>query len=159
MAEGFMFGVAAVLIIGETWRSSRNQSKRRDSVDDQLEDLGAGLVELKTRVDTLAEKWEVQLQEEKQRNDELARILERVVEIGLRGGWAEFQDSPVQLPRVQLGPRPSGSSPSLSIEREDSVDLPKEEHSISDLPPHDTKIDVAKAGGKGGPDKGKSKDS
>jgi hypothetical protein len=68
IAEGFMFSVAAVLIIGETWRSSRNQSKRRDSVDDQLEDLGSGLGELKTRVDTLAEKWEVQLQEERQRS-------------------------------------------------------------------------------------------
>ena len=93
------------------------------------------------------------------RNDELQRILERVVEIGLRGGWAEFQDSPVQLPRVQLRPRPSSSTPPLSIEREDNVDLPKEEHSISDLPPHDTKIDVMRDGGKGDSDKGKSKHS
>ena len=35
------------------------------------------------------------------RNDELARILERVVEIGLRGGWAEFQGTPLQIPRIQ----------------------------------------------------------
>lgn len=93
------------------------------------------------------------------RNDELQRILERVVEIGLRGGWAEFQDSPVQLPRVQLGRRPGGSASTLSIENEDNVDLPKEEHSISDLPPQDTKIDVAKDGGKAGSDKGKPKNS
>ncbi|KAF8256360.1 hypothetical protein EI94DRAFT_1767792 [Lactarius quietus] len=32
---------------------------------------------------------------------ELARILDRVVEIGLRGGWAELQDTPLQIPRIQ----------------------------------------------------------
>jgi len=44
------------------------------------------------------------------RNDELARILERVVEIGLRGGWAEFQDTPLPLPRIQLSPRLRGTA-------------------------------------------------
>jgi hypothetical protein len=38
------------------------------------------------------------------RHEELARILERLVEIGLRGGWAEFEGSPVQLPIVNLAP-------------------------------------------------------
>jgi hypothetical protein len=28
--------------------------------------------------------------------------LDRVVEIGLRGGWAELQDTPLQIPRIQL---------------------------------------------------------
>jgi len=58
------------------------------------------------------------------RNDELSRILERVVEIGLRGGWAEFEGSPVQLPVVNLAPHrqsatattaASSGSPSDSI--------------------------------------------
>jgi hypothetical protein len=40
------------------------------------------------------------------RHDELARILERVVEFGLRGGWAEFQDTPLRIPLVQLAPYP-----------------------------------------------------
>ena len=45
------------------------------------------------------------------RNDELGRILERVVEIGLRGGWTEFESTPLQLPRIQLAPhRPYPSS-------------------------------------------------
>lgn len=43
------------------------------------------------------------------RHDELARILERVVEIGLRGGWAEFQDTPLRIPLVQLAPYPHHS--------------------------------------------------
>jgi hypothetical protein len=36
------------------------------------------------------------------RNEELSRILLRVVDIGLRGGWAEFEDHPIQLPHLQL---------------------------------------------------------
>jgi len=121
LAEGFLFGVAALLIVGEAWRSSRSQSKRRDSVDDQLEELSAQLQALTTRVDEFAEKYEGRWEEEKQRNDELARILERVVEIGLRGGWAEFQSTPLQLPRIQLVPRqpPLPSSDDKSSESPD----------------------------------------
>lgn len=39
LAEGFLFAVATALILGETWRSSRSSSKRRDDVDEKLEDL------------------------------------------------------------------------------------------------------------------------
>ncbi|KII89453.1 hypothetical protein PLICRDRAFT_109425 [Plicaturopsis crispa FD-325 SS-3] len=117
LAEGFMFTVAAGLILGETWRSSRNQSKRRDDVDDQLEELTGGLKELNNKVEGFASAYAERLEEEKRRNDELARILERVVEIGLRGGWAEFQDTPLQLPRIQLAP---SHSQTLSIDPPDS---------------------------------------
>ncbi|KAG6909391.1 hypothetical protein DXG01_000691 [Tephrocybe rancida] len=113
LAEGFLFTVAAGLIIGESWRSSRNQSKRRDNVDDQLDSLGTKVTELTTRVDDLTVRWEEELTYQKQKNDELSRILQRVVEIGLRGGWAEFEDTPLQFPRIQLIPRPNdGSNPS-----------------------------------------------
>ena len=110
LAEGFLFSVAAALIIGETWRSSRNQSKRRDEVDDQLEDLQTKVQGLTTRLDTVISQNEERYNEEVQRyapclemtvshseqfapncrNEELTRILERVVSIGLRGGWAEL---------------------------------------------------------------------
>jgi hypothetical protein len=112
--------VAAGLILAETWRSARSQSKRRDSVDDQLEELGERMGELTTRVDALSanleERWG--LEEERYvrpsslllkrglivgyRNIELTRILERIVDIGLRGGWAEFEENPIQLPVVPL---------------------------------------------------------
>lgn len=62
-----MFTVAAALIIGEAWRSSRNQSKRRDTVDDQLEELGVQVTELKARVDSLAGKWDDDLREQRVR--------------------------------------------------------------------------------------------
>ncbi|KAF9480908.1 OPA3-domain-containing protein [Pholiota conissans] len=111
LAEGFLFTVAASLIIGETWRSSRNSSKRRDTVDEQLESLGTRIAELGARVDGLVERWQEEREFERQRNDELGKILERVVEIGLRGGWAEFQDTPLQLPRIQsMAPPGSGNS-------------------------------------------------
>ncbi|KAF8177592.1 optic atrophy 3 protein-domain-containing protein, partial [Pholiota molesta] len=51
LAEGFLFSVAAALIVGETWRSSRSQARRRDDVDEQLDALGARLGELAARVD------------------------------------------------------------------------------------------------------------
>lgn len=39
LAEGFLFTVATALIIAETWRSARSSSKRRDDVDDKLDEL------------------------------------------------------------------------------------------------------------------------
>ncbi|KAJ7198550.1 OPA3-domain-containing protein [Mycena pura] len=120
LAEGFLFTVAAALIVGETWRSSRSQSKRRDVVDDQIEDLGTRVHDLTAQVTTLTEVVEERLRAIEGRNDELARIMERIVEFGLRGGWAEFEGTPLQLPRIQLvppqqdahiDPDDSGSSP------------------------------------------------
>jgi len=110
IAEGFLFAVAAALILGESWRSSRNQSKRRDSVDDQLDELGTKVTELSARVDSLIDEREVEMREEKMRNEKLSRILEQVVEIGLRGGWGELQDTPLQIPRIQLPPHLTSSS-------------------------------------------------
>ncbi|KAG6816498.1 hypothetical protein H0H87_005580 [Tephrocybe sp. NHM501043] len=112
LAEGFLFTVAAGLIIGESWRSSRNQSKRRDDVDDQLDSLGTKVTELTTRVNELSTRWEDEMQYQKQKNDELSRILQRVVEIGLRGGWAEFEDTPLQIPRIQLAITPNSDKSS-----------------------------------------------
>ncbi|KAI0747770.1 OPA3-domain-containing protein [Daedaleopsis nitida] len=106
LAEGFLFTVAAGLIIGETWRTSRNTTKRRDAVDDQLDELKASVDGLNRRLDTLAGQWEERMSEESSRHDEMSRILQRVVEIGLRGGWAEFEGTPLPLPRIDLTKRP-----------------------------------------------------
>jgi len=103
LAEGFLFAVAASLIIGETWRSSRSESKRREGVNDQLDDLGTRLTELSTRVDNLSELVESELHGQQQKNDELAKILDRVLDIGLHGG------SLSQMP-LRLKPVPSTSS-------------------------------------------------
>ncbi|KAF9000039.1 OPA3-domain-containing protein [Hymenopellis radicata] len=113
LAEGFLFGVAAVLILGETYRSSRNQSKRRDDVDDKLEELGTQVSELTTRVSSLTTSWEEREIEQKTRNDELQRILQRV-----------FEDTPLQLPRVT------------------TVSLPAPHDDRSPLPTDETRIDI-----------------
>jgi len=82
LAEGFLFSVAAALIIGDTWRSSRSQSKQRSDVNDSIEELRTRVHELDERLRTREEA----AAEELQRYQELASILDRVVEIGLRGG-------------------------------------------------------------------------
>ncbi|KAG0701082.1 optic atrophy 3 protein-domain-containing protein [Suillus ampliporus] len=106
LAEGFLFSVAALLIIGETWRSSRNQTKQRDDVNERLEELSTNVVSLTERLERIQESLG-DLEGERARNNELARIVERVVEIGLRGGWAEFEDTPLKIPRVDLVPTSS----------------------------------------------------
>ena len=130
IAEGFLFSVAALLILGETWRSSRSQAKRREGVDDRLDELTSTVEALSKKVDDLSQDFDEKWSDEKQRyatrassrdvqlichasNDELTRILERVVEIGLRGGWAEFEDSPLAIPRIQLVPSKANESPPL----------------------------------------------
>ncbi len=109
-------------------------------MNDKLDELGTQVTELKTRMNVLADQLEqrdleqqlkcvraipvsIHVANRRYRNDELTRILERVVEIGLRGGWAEFEDTPLQFPRISLAPTAS------SVSR-------------SPLPPDDTRIDV-----------------
>ncbi|KAF7362412.1 OPA3-domain-containing protein [Mycena venus] len=104
LAEGFLFSVAAALILGETWRSSRSQWRRRDVVDEQIEALGTQVEELTTQVSALSVNVEERLRGAEERNEELTRLTQRIVEFGLRGGWAEFEGTPLQLPRVQLVP-------------------------------------------------------
>jgi hypothetical protein len=48
------------------------------------------------------------------RNEELSRVLLRVVDIGLRGGWAEFEEHPIQLPHLQLDHFKPGRTGNLS---------------------------------------------
>ncbi|KAH9969236.1 OPA3-domain-containing protein [Russula compacta] len=112
IAEGFLFTVAAALIISETWRSSRSQSKQRSGVNDSIEELQTRVRELGERLRT----WEEAATEERQRYQELARILERVVEIGVRGGLAELRDdTPLRISRIQSNlPQSMSTSPSSS---------------------------------------------
>jgi hypothetical protein len=123
-AEGFLFSVAAGLIIGETWRLSRSQSKQRSGVN-QIR-----VRELNERLQT----WEAAASDERQRcvtshhtcpcqpqgrHQELACIMDRVVEIGLRGGaWAELQnDTPLQPPRIQSDLPMSSPTAYVNVER------------------------------------------
>ncbi|THU90106.1 OPA3-domain-containing protein [Dendrothele bispora CBS 962.96] len=130
LAEGFLFLVAATLIIGEQWRSSRNQSKRRDNVDDRLEDLDTRLVELTTRLGGLTTTLQEQLEAERQRTTELSRIL---VEIGLQGGWSELEQTPLRLPRIDMSSLKSPGSSSNSLSNDDNDDSPSTDDSRIDV--------------------------
>jgi hypothetical protein len=66
LAEIFLFGVAATLILGETYRGSRKTANRRDTVDDKLEDL-------REDVDRLHKRWE----EEERRLEDRANQAEK----------------------------------------------------------------------------------
>ncbi|KAF9441563.1 OPA3-domain-containing protein [Macrolepiota fuliginosa MF-IS2] len=107
IAEGFLFTVAASIIIAETWRSSRSQSKRRDNVDDQLEDLNKRVAELTDKVDGMEQRRGQEIEDIRERNDELTRVLERIIWIGLRGGWTdvhseEWQREIASVARIPL---------------------------------------------------------
>lgn len=56
LAEGFLFSVAAGLIIAETYRTSRSNTKRREDVDDRIEDLEERLVKAHAMIRRLEEK-------------------------------------------------------------------------------------------------------
>jgi len=82
--------------------------------------------ELRTRVHELGERLRTREEaaaEERQQYEQLASILSRVVEIGLRGGaWAEGQDhSPLQLPHVQSDLLPL-MSPSVTYRNTERTD-------------------------------------
>ena len=63
LAEGFLFTIAASLIIG----TSCSELKHREGVNDQLDDPGTRLTELSTRVDNLSELAESQLHGQQQK--------------------------------------------------------------------------------------------
>jgi hypothetical protein len=98
-------------------------------VNDSIEELQIRVRELNERLRT----WEGAASEERQRcvishhtcpcqlqgrHQELARIMDRVVEIGLRGGaWTELQnDTPLQPPRIRSS-LPSPPAPYVNAER------------------------------------------
>ena len=83
------------------------------------------------------------------RNEKLSRVLEQVVEIGLRGGWGELQDTPLRIPRIQL-PTHLGSSSSIS-----PIQNPPQEPNPSLSPLKSSQMDVSTSGG-GGTESGSS---
>ena len=59
--------MAAALILGETYRSSRNQTKRKEGVDDKLEELQSSLERLNNRIDDISRDFDERWSDEKQK--------------------------------------------------------------------------------------------
>ncbi|GAA5947640.1 hypothetical protein JCM10213_002241 [Rhodosporidiobolus nylandii] len=86
LSEGFLFSVAATIILGETWRSRRAENQRRDLVKDTLAQHEAELAQLKER---LQQEREERIDGVK-RERELEKVVEEIVLIGLHGGFSEL---------------------------------------------------------------------
>ncbi|KZV79778.1 OPA3-domain-containing protein [Exidia glandulosa HHB12029] len=104
IAEGFLFGVATSLIVAEQWRSSRKETRRREGVEDRIDDLVNGVSELTGTVDALR----AQLVEERERSDQMARVLNTVIQVGLHQALGDFADTPLRVPTL---PAPSDAHP------------------------------------------------
>ena len=156
IAEAFLFTIGAGLILAESMRSSRSTSKRRDAVDDELAELNSKVEDISSDLLAMVNVWEERWTEERQRlvidinrvkiylicglyrNDELTRILEKLVEIGLHGGFSGLgagdTDSPLRIPKISLLPaRKDDSGPSRQSNQTNShVNTPE------DSGPHNT---------------------
>ncbi|KAH8824450.1 optic atrophy 3 protein-domain-containing protein [Flagelloscypha sp. PMI_526] len=141
VAEGFLFVVAAAVIVGETWRSSHKESKRRQGVSDDIDGLQERVVQIESKMDEIKQMYEAEVVETRRKNDELGRVLQRVVDIGLRGGWAEFEEKPLQLPLIELITPEQRKQISSSSSSPMSNDTPDDSPTSSpvDSPPPESK--------------------
>ncbi|EJD45654.1 OPA3-domain-containing protein [Auricularia subglabra TFB-10046 SS5] len=114
IAEGFLFSVAASLIIAESWRSSRKESKRREGVADSIEDLATGMQELRKSVEDLTTR----LNEERERSEQMAEVLNTVIQVALNNSLNEFMDTPLRVPAAK--PEAPRSLPPPPPSEEDS---------------------------------------
>ncbi|WWC87937.1 uncharacterized protein L201_002837 [Kwoniella dendrophila CBS 6074] len=88
LAETFLFLVGAGLIVGESFRSSRKEEKRRDAVQDRLQELESEVKRLNEELDGKKEGgWREGVGEVKERNENIQRILDTIVNNGLKAGW------------------------------------------------------------------------
>ncbi|WVW80198.1 hypothetical protein I302_102175 [Kwoniella bestiolae CBS 10118] len=88
LAETFLFLVGAGLIVGESYRSSRKEEKRRDAVQDRLHELESEVKRLNDELDGKVEGgWREGIGEVRERSDNIEKILDTIVNNGLKAGW------------------------------------------------------------------------
>lgn len=85
LAESFLFLVGAGIIVGETWRSSRKEGKRRDEVAERLDNLEEEVKGIRGLLE--ARQMEKSMEEIRDRSDKFEQVLSTVVTNGLRTGW------------------------------------------------------------------------
>ncbi|KAG9317963.1 optic atrophy 3 protein-domain-containing protein [Chiua virens] len=116
LAESFLFVVAAALILGENYRSSSKQSKRRDDVDEKLENLLSTVERLqegKADVEGALERTREEVESERKRREALEKVVERLVGFGGSGGLCDpslWEGTPLKVPRVDFVPNSTESS-------------------------------------------------
>ncbi|WRT65732.1 uncharacterized protein IL334_002680 [Kwoniella shivajii] len=91
LAETFLFLVGAGLIVAESLRSSRKEEKRRDAVQDRLDGLEDEVKKLTKSLDGDEDGgWKGGLEEIRQRNENIERILTTIINNGLKAGWVSL---------------------------------------------------------------------
>jgi len=119
LAESFLFAVAAILILSENYRSSSKQSKRRDDVDEKLENLLAAMERLQERTADAQRAIEIAQEDvhgERQRREALEQVVQRLIGLpGKEGIWGSdtsaWDGTPLQTPRSA---KPITADPALS---------------------------------------------
>ncbi|RSH94736.1 hypothetical protein EHS25_004541 [Saitozyma podzolica] len=99
LAESFLFFVGAGLVLGESYRSSRKEGKRRDEVQERLEGLESEVKALRGLLEG-GGAWQRELGDVRERSEEagkvqmdwsgnnnLEKVMSTVVNNGLRAGW------------------------------------------------------------------------
>ncbi|UZJ52272.1 hypothetical protein CBS101457_001592 [Exobasidium rhododendri] len=96
LAEGFLFALAAALIVGESYRGSRSRAKQRDQTEE-------GLEELTMVTKALAEKMGVNYDEIERRVKEMQEVQEAVRESedGSTGTDTELPQGEPSSPQAQ----------------------------------------------------------
>ncbi|KAI9570686.1 OPA3-domain-containing protein [Boletus coccyginus] len=120
LAESFLFAVAALLILGESYRSSSKQSRRRDDVDEKLEGLLSAVERLqegKEEVEEALERTREEVEGERKRREALERVVERLVGVGVTAGWGDpsvWEGTPLKVARVDPDASSANSASSSS---------------------------------------------
>ncbi|KAG6375741.1 hypothetical protein JVT61DRAFT_2587 [Boletus reticuloceps] len=109
LAETFLFAIAALLIVGESYRSSSKQSKQRDDVDEKLEGLMSAVERLqegKMEVEGALERTREEVEREQKRREALEKVVERLVWAGVSAGSGRdtsvWEGTPLKSPRVEM---------------------------------------------------------
>ncbi|BEI84967.1 hypothetical protein CcaverHIS002_0503680 [Cutaneotrichosporon cavernicola] len=125
MAETFLFALGASLVLGETYRSSRKNVKRRDLVAERLEDL-------EEAVEKLNEHAAQDVQHLQERSDALEKALKTVVANGLRAGWLGLGHNDTEVQRLisELPGQPFALRNRDGTEADDGVETVGVEESV-----------------------------
>ncbi|ORY24065.1 optic atrophy 3 protein-domain-containing protein [Naematelia encephala] len=111
LAETFLFLVGAGLVLGESYRSSRKEGKRRDMVAERLDGLEEEIRALRATLQG-GGAWEKGLLEVRQQNEQTERVLATVIHNGLKAGWMSLGHDPDishTLPLIDPGGRRADS--------------------------------------------------
>lgn len=121
LAETFLFFVGASLIVGESVRSSRKDTRRRDQVQDRLETLEEEVKRLTEQLEKDNQNGTKGIDEIRERSERMEQVLSTIVNNGLKAGWTALGhkegEGPVREGQVsKISVESGGQVPGVSAE-------------------------------------------